>query len=75
MLTKIIELFEDILERDPGSVNENDEFREFDEWDSLAYLSVIAKVDEDYGLVIPREDFQKIRTVGQLAGYLSEKQK
>lgn len=75
MLNKIIELFEEILERDLGSVNGNDEFREFDEWDSLAYLSVIAKVDEDYGLVIPREDFQKIRTVGQLADYLENKQK
>lgn len=75
MITKIIELFEEILERDPGTVNAEDEFREYDEWDSLAYLSVIAKVDEDYGLVIPREDFQKIRTVKQLADYLEDKQK
>lgn len=75
MLTKIIELFEEILERDPGSIQEDDEFREYDEWDSLAYLSVIAKVDDDYGLVIPREDFQKIRTVKQLADYLNDKQK
>jgi acyl carrier protein len=75
MMTKIIELFEEILERDPGTVKDHDEFREYEEWDSLAYLSVIAKVDEDYGLVIPREDFQQIRTVKQLAEYLDDKQK
>ena len=75
MIARVIELFEEILEMDPGSVNAEDEFRNYEDWDSLAYLSVIAKVDEDYGLVIPREDFQKIRTVKQLSDYLNDKQK
>lgn len=72
MLNTVITLLEEILERDPGSIDVQDEFREYDEWDSLAYLSVIAKVDEDYKLVIPREDFQKIRTVQALADYLKD---
>jgi len=70
MLDKIKELFEDVLERDSGTVKPGDMFREFEEWDSLAYLSVIAKIDEDYGIVIPREEFQNLRTVKDLADYL-----
>ena len=73
MLSKIIAMFEEILERDAGTINAQDEFREYDEWDSLAYLSVIAKIDEDYHCVIPREDFQKIRTIEDLANYLENK--
>jgi len=73
MLQQIINLFEEILEKNPGEINPNDEFRMYEEWDSLAYLSVIAKIDEDYHWVIPREDFQKIRTIEDLANYLENK--
>ena len=61
------------LEKEPEAIKATDEFREYEEWDSLAYLSVIAKIDEDYHLVIPREDFQKIRTIEDLANYLENK--
>jgi len=73
MLQQIINLFAEILEKNPDELNPNDEFREYEEWDSLAYLSVIAKIDEDYHLVIPRDEFQKIRTIEDLANYLENK--
>jgi acyl carrier protein len=73
MLSNIIKMFEEILERDTGTINAHDEFREYEEWDSLAYLSVIAKIDEDYHFVIPRDEFQKIRTIEDLANYLENK--
>jgi len=74
MISSIITMLEDLLERDSGTVNPDDKFREYEEWDSLAYLSVIARIDEDFGFVIPREDFQKIITVNDLAGYLESHQ-
>jgi len=70
MLNTVIAIMEELLERDPGSVKAEDEFREYDEWDSLAYLSVIAKIDEDYGMVIPREEFRELRNINALADYL-----
>ncbi len=73
MLSNIIKMFEEILERDTGTINAQDEFREYEEWDSLAYLSVIAKIDDDYHFVIPRDEFQKIRTIEDLANYLENK--
>jgi len=73
MIDKIISILEEILERNHGTINPEDEFREYPEWDSLAYLSLIAKIDEDYHLIIPREDFQKIRTIEDLANYLENK--
>jgi acyl carrier protein len=73
MINQIINLMAECLEKEPEAIKATDEFREYEEWDSLAYLSVIAKIDEDYHLVIPREDFQKIRTIEDLANYLENK--
>mgnify|MGYP000947347940 FL=1 len=73
MINEIINLMAECLEKEPGELKATDEFREYEEWDSLAYLSVIAKIDEDYHLVIPRDEFQKIRTIEDLANYLENK--
>ena len=43
-----------------------DEFRNYDEWSSIAYLSVIAMMDEEYDIQIEQADFKKLRTVQDL---------
>ena len=73
MINEVINLIAECLEKEPKDIKSTDEFREYEEWDSLAYLSVIAKIDEDYHFVIPRDEFQKIRTIEDLANYLENK--
>ena len=73
MINEVINLMAECLEKEPKDIKSTDEFREYEEWDSLAYLSVIAKIDEDYHLVIPRDEFQKIRTIKDLTNYLENK--
>lgn len=66
MEEKLIEQLKDILEIEDREINIEDEFRSYKEWDSLAYLSVISMIDDEFNVVIETEDFRKIRTVGQL---------
>lgn len=66
MDTKFIELFKEVLEIEDKEINLNDEFREYEEWDSLAYLSIIAMLDDEYDIIIETEDFKKIVTVQEL---------
>ena len=66
MEAKFIELFKEVLELEDKDVNLSDEFRQYDEWDSLVYLSVIAMLDDEYDMVIETDDFKKILTVGEL---------
>ena len=66
MEAKFLDLFKEVLEIEDKEISLNDEFREYDEWDSLAYLSVIAMLDDEFEIVIETEDFKKIRTVGDL---------
>ncbi len=71
MLHELISLMAECLEKEPEEIKETDEFREYEEWDSLAYLSVIAAIDDAYGLVVPVEDFRSCRTVQALADYVA----
>ncbi len=70
MLQEIINIFADCLEKEPEEIKAGDEFREYEEWDSLAYLSVIASIDDEYEFVIPVEDFRSCITVADLAEYV-----
>lgn len=60
-----IENFAEAIERE-GEIKMEDEFRNYEEWSSLTYLSVIAFIDEEYDLQIEQSDFQKLRTVQDL---------
>lgn len=73
METKFLDLFKEVLEIEDKEISLNDEFREYDEWDSLAYLSVIAMLDDEFEIVIETEDFKKIRTVGDLLKEVKER--
>lgn len=61
-MEKFIELFAEALERE-GEIKMADEFRDYPEWSSIVYLSVIAMMDEEYGVQIEEADFKKLRTV------------
>ena len=61
-MDKFIKLFGEALERE-GEIKMEDEFRNYSEWRSIAYLSVIAMMDEEYDVQIEEADFKKLRTV------------
>jgi acyl carrier protein len=61
-MEKFIELFAEALERE-DEIRMEDEFRNYDEWSSIAYLSVIAMMDEEYDVQMEEADFKKLRTV------------
>jgi acyl carrier protein len=66
MEKKFIEQLKDILEIENIEVNMEDKFRDYENWDSMAALSVIAMIDDEFGVVINGEDFRQLNTVGDL---------
>lgn len=52
------------------SLSVNTMFRELDEWNSLAYLSVIAMLDEEYGIQIENTEFKQLKTIGDIINYI-----
>jgi acyl carrier protein len=66
MEEKFIEKLKEALEIEDHEINMSDEFRTYDEWDSLAYLSLIAMLDEEYDIQMEEAEFKKLRTVEDL---------
>ena len=66
MKEKFIEKFKEALDADGKDIRLEDRFRDYDEWDSLRYLSVIAMIDSEFDIIIETAEFKKTETVGGL---------
>lgn len=66
METKFLEMISDVFEIEDREIAMNDTFRDFDEWDSLARLSLIAEIDDVYNVVIEDEIFKTLLTLEDL---------
>lgn len=73
MEQKFLDLFKETLEIEDREISLRDSFRNFDEWDSLALLSVIAMIDEEYNIIIESKEFQKLNTIGDVFNYIQSK--
>lgn len=71
-MNKFIENFAEALERE-GDIKMEDEFRSYEEWSSIAYLSVIAMMDGEYDTQIEEADFRKLRTVQDIYDVCTKK--
>lgn len=70
MEQKFILLLKETLEIEDRDIAMSDTFRDFDEWDSLGLLSVIAMIDEEYDVIIESNAFQKLQTVSDIYNYI-----
>lgn len=68
-----IEQMKDILDIEDRELSPEDEFRSFEEWDSLAYLSTVAMIDDEYGIVFSAEEFRAFKTLGDIARAIEAK--
>jgi len=66
METKFLEMISNVFEIEDRSLAIGDTFRDFDEWDSLARLSLIAEIDDVYNVVIEDEVFKHLITLEDL---------
>lgn len=72
MQEKLFSLVKEALEIEDRELALDDNFRDYPEWDSLGQLSVIAALDEHFGVVIEGAAFAQITTLGQLLGKIEE---
>lgn len=72
---EFINHFKEALELEAGiEVSFSDTFKELEEWDSLARLSLIAMLDEEYEVELESEDFDNLNSVQDLFLYVKSKQ-
>lgn len=67
---EFIEKFAEAIEVEATALTAETEFRNLDEWDSVAYISVIAMMDEEYDIQIEMATFKTLKTLGAIAEYI-----
>lgn len=71
-MDQFIEKFAEAIERE-GEIKMEDEFRKYEEWSSIVYLSIIAMMDEEYDVQIEQAEFNKLKTVQDLYNACTQK--
>lgn len=66
METKFLEIISEVFEIEDRTIAMEDTFRDFDEWDSLTRLSLIAEIDDVYNIVIEDEVFKTLLSLSDL---------
>jgi acyl carrier protein len=73
MEAKFLEMISNVLEIEDKTIEMSDVFREYDEWDSLARLSLIAEIDDVYNIVIEDEVFKTLLTLSDLYNEINKR--
>lgn len=67
-----IKNFAEAIERE-NEIKMEDSFREYDEWSSITYLSVIVMMDEVYDVQMEQAEFKELKTVEDLYNACTKK--
>lgn len=65
-----LELIEEIMDLDEGTLTEDSVLEDFEEWDSLSKLSLMAEVKKQFGKKLTAEDVKGFVTVKDIIEYM-----
>lgn len=71
---EFIQIIAEAIEIDANKIKLTDRFREYEEWDSMVLLSVIAALDEHYGVIIETSVFRELQTIEDILIYIKKGQ-
>ena len=72
IMSQILAILEDVAEISPEDVNENSVMMDDLDLSSMEILTVVADLEETFGLRIPEKELRNFVTIGDLADYLAD---
>ena len=69
-LTKKIALLEETLDTEEGVLTPETTLDTVEEWDSIAMLSLIAMLDEEFDKTITGKELKELKTVADILAYM-----
>jgi acyl carrier protein len=69
-MTNLVELLAECLEVDDAEISMSLDFKNHSNWDSLAALSLITAIEDEFGLVLGDTDLKKFNSVQDLNDYI-----
>lgn len=68
---QFLEDVKDALELEDRDVQMGDHFKEYEEWDSLTFLSLATLLSSKYGVAVDVDTFNRIDTWGDLYSHIA----
>lgn len=69
-LTKKLALIEEAVDTDEGTLTPETVLDEVEGWDSIAALSLIAMLDDEFGRTITGKELKALETVADILAYM-----
>jgi len=69
-MTNLTELLSETLEIDVSEISLDMDYKSHPKWDSLAALSLITAIEDDFGLVLNDSDLKKLVSVQDLSDHI-----
>ena len=70
---EFLNALEDIMELDENTLKGDEVLLDMRQWDSIAFLSVIAMLDEQFNIIIQGDKLEKITNIADLVALVSDK--
>lgn len=66
MKDKIIALIEELLKVPSGTITEDTQIKDVEQWDSLAHVMIIGELEEKLGVSIPLDEAIELESMKEL---------
>jgi acyl carrier protein len=64
-------ILEEVFEKDSVEMKVEDSFKDYDEWDSLTQLSLVATLDDEFDININSDELEKINTIQDILNLIT----
>lgn len=65
-MNTFLDQIKDIMEIEDRDIEMSDNFKEYEEWDSMSSLLLTSMLDEEYGVVFNTNELSQINTIQEL---------
>lgn len=70
MMNKLSDLLENVLGEDFAVLENMENFKESESWDSLAYVNLVMSMESEFGIKLKKEDIQELFSVARIKAIL-----
>jgi acyl carrier protein len=75
ILTKLAQIIEDVIGEDAAKIDESSSPDTISDWDSMRHVSLIAAIEESFGITLDPADAAEMLNVDLILDILEEKMK
>lgn len=69
---KLTEIFRDVFDDETLTISESTTAADVEDWDSLTHITLLATVEDEFGVKFSMKAVQGLKNVGELADLVAE---